>query len=337
MIRTLTPLLFLATAALYAQPTIPQVSFSAGDVFVIDPDFPISEAGPGGANAIWDFSGSAMSGTEAVQTAQTAASMPNSALFPGATMALVSQPGSAFEGHSYFDLDGGINEHGHVFIDNPFALQEVFSDPLTVFTTPLTAISAGSDSYSSIFIGGSGEVHTSGTNNWTVDGYGTLILPNATYTDVLRVHGVYTEVSTIYISGGSVEVDYLFEEWRWVKAGFPLPLLGFALETDLDGTEVAGRSALISFNGATGISDLAELPMSVYPNPVRDVVTMELETNSAVHYRVLDALGREVLQGSIAAGGARRHSIDAAALTAGLYHVEARSMEGIATQRLIIE
>ncbi len=337
MIRNLTPLLFLATAGLCAQPTIQQVSLNAGDVFVFDPNFPMSESGPGGAGAVWNFSGSAFSGNTMQHTARNAVSMPDAALFPDATMVLESEPGSAFETHTYIDLNGGYTEHGHVFIDNPFAQQNVFSDPMMIFSTPLTASSAGVDSYSSVSITSYGEVHTTGTNTWTVDGYGTLVMPNATYTDVMRVRGVHVEVNTLNINGIIVNTDYLLEEWRWVKAGIPAPLLVFSMETDVDGTRVAGRVGLISFNGATGIGNSAELPMRVYPNPVRDIVTIELEAQGSVQYRVLDALGREVLQGSISVAGTLRHNINVSALNTGLYQLEVRSAEGMATQGLIIE
>ena len=85
------------------------------------------------------------------------------------------------------------------------------------------------------------------------------------------------------------------------------------------------------------MDDLMELPMRMYPNPVRDVVTIDLDATGTVQYRVFDALGREVLQGSMATGGTQRHSIHVAALSAGIYQLEVRSAEGVATESLIIE
>ena len=338
MIRNLTPLLFLAAAGLYAQPTIPQVSWNVGDEFVLDVVFPIDEAGPGGANAIWDFSDRSFSGAEWTYTMRTTASTPYAADFPNSTMALYGDFGSGYSNYAYFDLNNGYTEHGGMFIDSGAVQPRVFSDPLTYFTTPLNSTSSGTDTYDVLTNTEWGDLQASGTRTWTVDGYGTLKMPNATYTNVLRVHGVENEENTILFDGVPMFTSQLVREsWWWVKAGIPHPLLVLSVDTQDGNTEVTGQAAMVSFSGATGIGDLEELPVRVYPNPVRDVLTMELEPSGAVQYRVLDALGREVLQGSIAAGGMRRHSINVAALTAGLYHLEARSAEGVATQRLIIE
>src|SRR5690606_31768124 len=103
---------------------------------------------------------------------------------------------SDFSGYYYFDFNGGFTEHGEVFLDGTGVDQAVYSDPLTFFTTPLTVSSAGSDSYAKVTYTLWAPVNTSGSHAWSVDGYGTLILPNATYTDVLRIHAVQS-VETI--------------------------------------------------------------------------------------------------------------------------------------------
>lgn len=332
MKRNLTPLLLLAAAGLFAQPSIQQVNLNAGDVLVLDVVFPITDAGPGGANAVWDFSGS-FSGLEFPYTAMGTAGTQHADSFPMASSTLFMDGDSDFSGYYYFDFNGGFTEHGEVFLDGTGVDQAVYSDPLTFFTTPLTVSSAGSDSYAKVTYTLWAPVNTSGSHAWSVDGYGTLILPNATYTDVLRIHAVQS-VETII---GPVTIQSTREEWRWMKAGIPFSLLTFAMDTEDEETEVSAQTALISFNGATGISDLPELPMRAFPNPVSDVLTLELKASGTVQYRVLDALGREVLQGEIIASGTLRHSISVVALNAGLYLLEVRSADGMATESLIIE
>lgn len=338
MIRNLTLLFFLATAGLFAQPTIPQISLNAGDALVLDITFPITAAGPGGPNAVWDFSTAAFSGAEFPYTAQTAASTPYAAQFPDATMALFTDMSYEFSGYFYFNFTGGFTELGNVFIDNFDVEQNIYTDPLTFYTTPLNISSSGSDTFSSLSETVYGDVQTSGTHTWTVDGYGTLKLPNATYTDVLRIHAVQDQELTIIWSGEPMFTTPVSrEEWRWVKAGIPYPLLVFSLDTEDGETEVSSQAALVSYNGSTGMDDLMELPMRVYPNPVRDVVTIDLEASGKVQYRVLDALGSEVLQGEISASGTLRQSVSVATLNAGLYQLEVRSADGVATESLIIE
>jgi hypothetical protein len=336
MIRTLTPILFLTPVALCAQPTIPQVSLAVGDVFVIDAEFPITEAGPGGNNVTWNFANPGFSSTQWTYTAMNAASAPMATDFPAATMALFAELDQDFTLHAFFDFNGGFTDHGEHVSDGVDGISSVNTDPMTFFTTPLTTASIGSDTYGSTedFVGFPATLV--GTHNWTVDGYGTLILPNATYTNVLRIHAQQVETLTVDL-GAPFELVTSREEWWWVKAGIPLPLLVFSIESDEFETEIGATAAMVSFNGATGIGDLTELPMRVYPNPVRDMVTMELEASGMVHYRVLDALGREALQGSIASGGTLRHSIDIAALSTGVYQLEVRSQHGSGTARLVKE
>jgi hypothetical protein len=333
---TLTPLLFLAATGIFAQPTIPQVTLAVGDVFVLDGEFPITEAGPGGNNVTWNFADPGFSTSQWTYTAMNAASAPMTSDFPGATMALYAELDQEFFLHAFFDFNGGFTDHGEHVSDGVVGISSVNTDPMTFFTTPLTAASTGSDTYGSTedFVGFPATLI--GTHNWTVDGYGTLILPNATYTNVLRIHAQQVETLTVDL-GAPLELVTSREEWWWVKAGIPLPLLVFSIESDEFETEIGATAAMVSFNGATFIAEQAELPMRVYPNPVRDLVTMELEANGTVHYRVLDALGREVLYGSVAAGGSLRHSIDIAALNTGIYQLEVRSQQGTATARLVKE
>lgn len=336
MIRNLTPLLFLAATGLCAQPTIPQITLNVGDQLVIDPTFPITDAGPGGANATWNFAAPGFSGGEFTYTAVSAASTPMAADFPGATMALTAELDQQFVLHAFFDLNGGFTEHGEHVFDGNAGVSSVNTDPITFFTTPLSATSSGQDTYGSTedFVGFPALL--TGQHTWSVDGYGTLILPNATYTDVLRIHAQQVETLTVDL-GVPFEMVTSREEWRWMKAGIPFPLLVFSLETDEFGTEIGATAALVSYSSATSIAEQAQLPMRTYPNPMHDHVTIELEANGAVQYRVRDALGREVMNGSTAAGGTLRHRIDLTALKPGIHHLEVRSQQGVATACLIKE
>lgn len=337
MSRTLTPLLCLAVTGLVAQPSIQQISMHAGDAVVIDPDFPITEAGPGGANAVWDFSGSSFSGLEMVHTAMLPTSTPYAANYPDATMALHAEwfDGYEIEIYAYMSFDGGYTDHGEFLLFDGDEYPGVYTDPLLFFTLPLTTTSSGEDTYISVdeYVGGS-TITATGNHSWTVDGYGTLILPNATYTDVLRIHAVQQEDLSIDIGGATIPSEASREEWWWVKADIPFPLLIFSLETEDGETEPGSKAALISFTGAVGIIDLErQQPLRVHPNPARDVLHLGLQEQGPVSYRVLDALGREVLQGSTTGG----HTIDTANLQAGAYLVEIHGTKGLRAARFIKE
>lgn len=339
MTRTLTPLLFLAATGLFAQPTVPQLSLNVGDARLMDLEFPVTEAGAAGANTTWDFSATAFSSGTSLSTAVEAANTPYAAHFPGATMALyVNEPEYGLEVYNYFNMDGGLTTHGGVTVHDGEADMTIYSDPHTYFTTPLTATSSGEDTYASAYNFDGGSVVTTGTSNWEVDGYGTLILPNATYAQVLRIHAVQERTMTTDIGSGPSVSETTTETWFWVNANFPLPLLVVEVYTDEEGESFTGGTAMISFTSGVGIDEVeGQLPLRVHPNPARDAVHLELEASGRVEYRVLDTLGQEVLQGSLAAGGALRHPLDVAALQAGSYLVEVRSPKGLHTARFIKE
>ena len=336
MIRTLTPLALLTSTGLLAQPSIPQITLDAGDQLVIDAAFPITGAGPGGNNVTWNFADPGFSSTQWTYTAIPAASAPMAADFPGSTMAFYAEIDQGFILHAFFDLANGFTDHGEHVSDGVSGMSSVNTDPMTFYTTPLLATSSGSDTYGSMEEFAGFPATLSGVHNWTVDGYGTLILPNATYTNVLRIHA--QQVETLYVDlGAPFELVTSREEWWWVKAGIPLPLLVFSLETDEFGTEIGATAAMVSFSSATSIAEQAELPLRIHPNPAHDAVILELDASGTVEYRLLDAVGRQVRQGQLATGATSRHVLDVAALNPGLYHLEVRSADGIGTARLIIE
>lgn len=336
MIRTLTPLLFLATAGLFAQPTIPQISLQVGDALVLDVVFPITAAGPGGPNVVWDFSTTAFSGAEFPYTAQTAASTPYAAQFPAATMALFTDMSYEFNGYFYFNFNGGFTELGNVFIDNFDVQQHIPTDPLTFYTTPLNISSSGSDTYSSLSETAYGDLQTSGTHTWTVDGYGTLKLPNATYTDVLRIHAVQDEEITIIWSGEPMFTTPVSrEEWRWVKAGIPYPLLVFSLDTEDGETEVSSQAALVSFNGPTSVNEREGVPVQLFPNPAYHQLQVQMPAYGLVSMRVFDALGRVVMVDNTTSAGDLRHIMDVSELPAGVYALELIGSNGRSTANFI--
>ncbi|MEO7080515.1 MAG: T9SS type A sorting domain-containing protein [Flavobacteriales bacterium] len=336
MIRNFTPLLFLVTAGLCAQPTIQQVSLNVGDALVLDVVFPITAAGPGSANAVWDFSTSAFSGVEFPYTAQAVASTPYAAQFPNATIALFTDQSYEFSGYFYFNFNGGFTELGNVFIDNFDVQQNIPSDPLTFYTTPLSASSSGSDTYTSLSETVYGDVQTSGTHTWTVDGYGTLKMPNTTYTDVLRIHAVQNEERTIIWDGVPMFTSVVLrEEWRWVKAGIPLPLLVFSMDTEDGETEVSVQTALISLNGPTSVLEEQGVLAQLFPNPAQRNLQVEMPAYGTVSLRVFDALGRVLMVDNTTAAGQLSHTLDVEHLLPGFYTLELIGTDGRSTVRFI--
>lgn len=93
------------------------------------------------------------------------------------------------------------------------------------------------------------------------DGYGTLILPNATYNNVVRYHFIRNQYT-------SFTPPQLKEQWGWISEDHRFWLL--LMETDNNGFST---SNLVWYNKQphliTGVPVIAKPRLAIYPNPVK--------------------------------------------------------------------
>jgi hypothetical protein len=82
-------------------------------------------------------------------------------------------------------------------------------------------------------------------------------------------------------------------------------------------------------------NEAAMLGLSVYPNPTRDVLTLNLATPGPATIRLRDGLGRTV-RSSVAAPVSGRLALSVSGLTAGLYVVEVEQLGRVATAKVAI-
>ncbi len=97
------------------------------------------------------------------------------------------------------------------------------------------------------------------------------------------------------------------------------------------------RSGLIEAN-STGIADRNVLPLSIYPNPAKASVSIQLPENSAsstVH--VIDLQGRTVLKNTTEANSGARYELNTASLKSGIYFVKIATQKKTYMAKLVIE
>lgn len=253
MRNTFTLPLLLAAAGLFAQPTINQFTFVPSISILLDAEFPITSEGAAGANVTWDYSSLAFSTEQFTYTAQTVATIPGANKFPGATGAYAVDLTQGITGYYFYDYSGGFSEHGEVITGAGPDLFIPYSDPMTYCTTPIAFGGSGSDDYASTSLITGMNSKTKGVLTWSVDGYGTLKLPNASYTSVLRVHTIAKETIITTVAGTPITTENQEESWLWFKVGYPLPLLTYSLITDDSGTEPGSTVAVVSMSGSHGL------------------------------------------------------------------------------------
>jgi len=184
----------------------------------------------------WDFAALMDAGTTFYYFWKDAASTPQAATFPGANMA---RGNSGEAGYFYFDVDGNnLNRWGWYGSATNYG---IYTSPGMEFHFPITAGNNFSSAYhgemSPYGVGEDSVTISDGTISMQADMQGTLILPEGTLIDVLRIHVVETFhikawMMEMAIMDNVVEDDYYY----WFHDTVPYPVMIYGT-TSLDGSQ----------------------------------------------------------------------------------------------------
>lgn len=184
------------------------------------------------------------------------------------------------------------------------------------------------------------------TENTTVDAYGTLIMPDGSSKQALRVTTESLEVgefSGIEFSNYSKNFFFITKEGSYVVVNVqgeddtPIPGSGIVENASLEWTYGTG--------GSTGLfnmpDQIGELSFKVlYPNPAKESIRLEydLADNIALDLRVLDMHGRvmKTLFSGYQVAGPHWQAFPTEDLAPGQYFVQFRSASGISSKPFIV-
>ena len=270
----------LSALTVLTQPVIEELNPSVGDAFQLAAFEAAPDPGPAGENITWDFSDLPEGDILQHQIIPVGDALGNE-LFPDANYATIINTDEVPDPlYFYYRIDqNGWSDYGSYIGTEEFPVAVVFSDPQTAFDLPVTYGSSGTDTYA-------GEVQSFfdfnffGTSSYTVDGYGDLILPDGTYSNVLRLSMIRMQEDESF---GGLTSNSQSTVHAWISADIPFPLLL------IDETEsfLIGQSAgieqsttyLMSYDGApTRTSDLeSTFNVLPYPNPSEGVFNFHFE------------------------------------------------------------
>lgn len=266
----------------YAQPVLNAsdlTTYYSSDRYINNMPIDISGLSPGnsGANQTWDFSvlpTLVFRGTSAVVPI---ASTPDTGTFPTGNFA-IKDTYDGFAGSYYryfktssttFESLGGSDGAGNTYSE---------INPSIMFQLPYTYNTVINDTYQ---YGGDVEVYSFTS---TYDGYGTLITPYSTFTNVFRQK--YEETGA----------DYSYVEYRWFSTSpFKLIMIMY-FDIDISDSE-SGVVLYSNFNTLSLNSFRNEAFVKVYPNPATSMLNVQIPNAAAIDKIVVsDITGKIIMK-----------------------------------------
>lgn len=212
---------------------------------------------------------------------------------------------------------------------------EPHPDPLLLAPLPFSF----GDTYSGTYVLGESGIIQERSQNLSVDGYGTLILPWGEVQNAYRIHG--TVVDTFTLNG---ELSHIVEaELTYFFApGYPGPLVeSFIGEFIVEGEDPSPITVNIFLKDIVLGIEKTELlhDLKVFPNPASQNLTIQFENSRYESFSldILDIQGRIVYsEGRIGSTASVMHQIDLHELKSGLYFLRLRNGRGFQTEKIQI-
>ena len=293
-------LTLLFSVSLSAQPVINSnwINVGSGALISSIDASTVPDPGPAGENVTWDF-GDLMPADTAVQIYLQYGlpdTTPYAADYPEANI-VQTEAGTEFYDYWKLTSDSMVN-YGLA----AESIQVIYTDPIKLVEFPFTYQSAFADSYN-----GTAEIliagltgYTSGNLTATADGYGTLILPDGTYDNVLRLHQVTNSRDSVDIGFGLTTIGVTtIDAYTWVSPGYPGSLasrstvstytIGLLSGVDPD-TSATETTEVFSYDPSAVISGLKPIELVnaalITPNPVVDQVNLTFESGTDAAFDV---------------------------------------------------
>jgi len=129
------------------------------------------------------------------------------------------------------------------------------------------------------------------------DGYGSLILPSGTYSNVLRMHTAEVTADTAYYMGSYSVTLYRQDFYNWFDTGFHTGILSISTDTEgsaatyVNSVSYSARSPHgLGINNSTG----SNTGLDVFPNPASNIIHLKfnLDDPRSASITLADITGR---------------------------------------------
>ncbi|MBI4647400.1 MAG: T9SS type A sorting domain-containing protein [Bacteroidia bacterium] len=254
-------------------------------------------SGSGGANITWDYSNLIIDTTGSLSHYYyDPATTPGSSNFPGAGLADLTPVGQ----YTYSTYSSDSTTILGVWDASLNCATSLYSDPQKL-TCPFAFGNSMTDNYSGL--GSCGAVNIYGTRTYMYDGYGTLILPMATYTNVTRAKII--DISTAG-AASSIDTFYVWSDVNTEQAVFMYIYMksityNFVYKI-LESFSYSHVPAMVTNVQSIPIDQ--RFGITVYPNPfstsaILDISNLDKIKNYELRFSIYDLLGNEGFQSVI--------------------------------------
>jgi len=319
---------------IYCQPVIDELGPPLGTTFVLNYDEGQYEPGAAGENEMYDYSSFDAQGAFSYSVIDPADTELGPVNYPESTSCWTFNFDGIGDFFSYFDFSENLWREWGTAGGGTFGAVTYYTDPIDRISGPINYGDSGSDEYSGELISVQ-NTPISGTTNYIVDGYGTLVLPFGTFENCIRVLSTTEEIQEL---GVGFEAENNYTEYIYFVQGYPLPIVYYSiLESYVLGEleETSYQLSVVSdYNGEPlAVENQTVSELNIFPNPATDEVLLNLnEIKSTV--RIFDLQGKQV-HSSLYFEGQR---LDISRLLPGIYIVEAEGDSGIYyRQKLVVQ
>lgn len=323
----------LLTLSVLAQPTFDnslfgEIGYSWNQTLCDATGF---DPGLSGADVVWDFSDITITGPETTQHLVDPSASPYVASFGLANLALT------LDNIDYTFMQVTGTEYNNLGSGTTVAVVS-YSDPETIFTFPLTYNTVSEDDFGATFTSMGFSFIRDGEADMIADGWGTLILPTGTFTNVLRVklEEDYTDESV----GLPVPVvnEYNYDHYYWFAEGVTNFVFYYGdLESSVAGMPANTKVAVLNTSATSSIQDnhLPENLVQVYPNPASGHFFIYNTSNMAFESIALfNMMGERVYIQTGQTG--TNTEINTTGLPAGIYTLQLKSTMGVLSKMVHI-
>ena len=292
-------------------------------------------------NKLWDQSGLFLTGTSYdfyyVDPTLIPANLGQDS-FPSATIA---RGESGAPGYFYYqNTSTEVNRLGWFSSASNFGIYENGSIA-NEFQFPITAGQTFNSSYNGRYspfnVGEDSVKIESGIVTINADMQGTLMLPNSTFTNVLRIHVIENFHIKIYMFGLAV-IDYLIEDdyIYWFNDSIQQPLLVSGVTT-VDGTPEPQVLRFQPISTPTGIAENNAEFFSISPNPSAGKFTVSTidRSQKTLQIEIIDLTGKIIFTEQTRSSGLL--SVDISSYPKGIYFVKIHNGEHRSIKKIIVQ